>query len=162
MVTCKWVSTLRMRRSQFPPRNGNGGTKSRVRSATTIVLPLPKSCTSPIPHRPGGICIGPPPLRAFLCGGQLATNEGWRTQSQSSWKTPARHRIKRAIGRPPQWLGGISAKKDGRREDHERHASGRHVHSGSHRRSLCLLWPVARRRSGALERKVRVVGDYTP
>ena len=48
------------------------------------------------------------------------------------------------------------------KDHHGQHASGRHVHSECHRRSLSLLWPIARRRPGALERKVRVVGSNTP
>jgi len=52
-----------------------------------------------IPRQPGQICIGPPVLPAFSFCGQLATNKGWRTQSQSSWKAPAHRRDE-----PPQRL----------------------------------------------------------
>src|SRR5262249_31081272 len=73
----------------------NGGAKSRVRSVTTVVH-WPRSCATQTPYRPGRICIGPPPLPAFSFTRQLATNKGWRTHSQSSWKVPARRRIETA------------------------------------------------------------------
>ena len=105
LVGAPWLSTLRMRRCQFPLRDGNGGTKSHVRS-TTMVAPSPESYASPTLCRLGGIYIGPPLLPAFSCSGRLATGKGWRTKSQSSWKALAR-RIEPAIGRSPQQMPPI-------------------------------------------------------
>ena len=102
-------------------------------------------------------------LPAFLFLGFAMVWSGCRSASSASRRTACRWRWRRRRKRKARSPNVRPSRADRNRRggnDNGCVDSRRSVHRRCHRRSLCLLWPAARRRSGSLEREVCAVGDY--